>query len=196
MPIFLRIDLLASKFQSRFRAPSLVIMSFDSPGRVRQVLTNLLSNAIKFTQHGSVTISITTVDVMARKAESLHDTSKANVNNLEEKEDDGTMTLQFVCEDTGCGIDAEMIPKLFNAFVQEDSSTARRYGGTGLGLNISKQLVELMGGRISLDSTVGIGTKVSFAIPFKISHTKVDMSDTSASKLLFTLAVQLLCRDG
>lgn len=113
------------------------------PGRLRQILTNLLTNSIKFTSEGSV---------------------KMQVNIREETAD--TITVQFIVEDTGIGIEEEVRKKLFQPFSQADSSTARRFGGTGLGLTISKNLVELMHGEISLESSLGTGTRASFWIPF------------------------------
>lgn len=113
------------------------------PGRLRQVLTNLLTNSIKFTTDGSVT--------MRMKAE---------------KETDDFVEVHFTVEDTGIGIEEEVRRKLFKPFSQADSSTARRFGGTGLGLTISKNLVELMHGEIFLESKLGVGTKASFWIPF------------------------------
>jgi signal transduction histidine kinase/CheY-like chemotaxis protein len=114
------------------------------PGRLRQVLTNLLTNSIKFTTEGSVTMSMKL-----------------------QKESDDLIELLFCVEDTGIGIEPEARCKLFQPFSQADSSTARRFGGTGLGLTISKNLVELMHGEISLESEVGVGTKASFWIPLQ-----------------------------
>ncbi|KAF2217723.1 hypothetical protein CERZMDRAFT_31705 [Cercospora zeae-maydis SCOH1-5] len=113
------------------------------PGRVRQVMTNLLTNSIKFTSEGSVTMRV-----------------KAK------RETADTVEVHFTVEDTGIGIEEEVRQKLFKPFSQADSSTARRFGGTGLGLTISKNLVELMRGGISLESKLGVGTKATFWIPF------------------------------
>ncbi|KAH0257891.1 hypothetical protein KCU91_g16108, partial [Aureobasidium melanogenum] len=113
------------------------------PGRLRQILTNLLTNSIKFTSEGSVTMQ---VKIREETAE--------------------TVAVQFTVEDTGIGIEEEVRKRLFQPFSQADSSTARRFGGTGLGLTISKNLVELMHGEISLESSLGLGTKASFWIPF------------------------------
>ncbi|KAK4550066.1 hypothetical protein LTR36_003033 [Oleoguttula mirabilis] len=113
------------------------------PGRLRQVMTNLLTNSIKFTSEGSVTMRV-------------------NVQN----ETSETVEVHFTVEDTGIGIEEEVRRRLFKPFSQADSSTARRFGGTGLGLTISKNLVELMHGQISLDSKLGVGTKATFWIPF------------------------------
>jgi PAS domain S-box-containing protein len=113
------------------------------PGRLRQVITNLLTNAIKFTTEGSVTMRVKT-----------------------QRETDDMVQLLFEVEDTGIGIEEEVRRKLFKPFSQADSSTARRFGGTGLGLTISKNLVELMHGTISLESKLGVGTRATFSIPF------------------------------
>ncbi|KAI9699181.1 MAG: hypothetical protein M1820_007260 [Bogoriella megaspora] len=113
------------------------------PGRLRQILTNLLTNSIKFTSEGCVRLSVSV-----------------------EKETHEIVAVQFTVEDTGIGIEEEVRKRLFRPFSQADSSTARRFGGTGLGLTISKNLVELMRGNISLESALGMGTKASFWIPF------------------------------
>ncbi|KAI5366460.1 Putative PAS domain, signal transduction response regulator, receiver domain, CheY-like superfamily [Septoria linicola] len=113
------------------------------PGRLRQVMTNLLTNSIKFTSDGSVTMRV--------KAQ---------------RETNETVEVHFTVEDTGIGIEEEVRQRLFKPFSQADSSTARRFGGTGLGLTISKNLVELMRGQIFLESKLGVGTKATFWIPF------------------------------
>lgn len=113
------------------------------PGRLRQVMTNLLTNSIKFTSEGSVTTRIRV-----------------------RKETSDILEIEFTIQDTGIGIEEEVRRRLFKPFSQADSSTARRFGGTGLGLTISKNLVELMHGKISLESKLGAGTKASFTIPF------------------------------
>ncbi|RMY48812.1 hypothetical protein D0863_15300 [Hortaea werneckii] len=113
------------------------------PGRLRQVMTNLLTNSIKFTSNGSVTLRV-----------KVH------------RDTDEVVEVHFTVEDTGIGIEEEVRQRLFRPFSQADSSTARRFGGTGLGLTISKNLVELMHGKISLESKLGVGTKATFWIPF------------------------------
>jgi signal transduction histidine kinase/CheY-like chemotaxis protein/HPt (histidine-containing phosphotransfer) domain-containing protein len=105
------------------------------PGRLRQIFLNLLSNAIKFTDTGTVALS---------------------ANYVEDNDD--SVTLLFEVYDTGIGIDPDSIPKLFEKFTQADVSTTREYGGTGLGLTITKQLVELMNGAIGVQSIPGQGT--------------------------------------
>ncbi|KAK5171940.1 uncharacterized protein LTR77_003577 [Saxophila tyrrhenica] len=114
------------------------------PGRLRQVMTNLLTNSIKFTSEGSVMMRVK----VPRETQEL-------------------LEVEFTVEDTGIGIEDEVKQRLFKPFSQADSSTARRFGGTGLGLTISKNLVELMRGKISLESRLGAGTKATFWIPFQ-----------------------------
>ncbi|KAL1311732.1 hypothetical protein AAFC00_001827 [Neodothiora populina] len=113
------------------------------PGRLRQILTNLLTNSIKFTSEGSVQMGV----------------------KIREETTD-TVTVEFMIQDTGIGIEEEVRKRLFQPFSQADSSTARRFGGTGLGLTICKNLVELMHGEISLLSSLGVGTRATFWIPF------------------------------
>jgi PAS domain S-box-containing protein len=104
--------------------------------RLRQILTNLLSNAVKFTPQGEVFVSI--------DSEAAHDAP--------------VQRLHIAVEDTGIGIAADQLPRLFHSFTQVDASTTRKYGGTGLGLAISKRLAELMGGSVDVHSTPGRGS--------------------------------------
>ncbi|KAG6226021.1 hypothetical protein E4U26_002635 [Claviceps purpurea] len=113
------------------------------PGRVRQIMTNLLTNSIKFTNQGHVRFSVFT-----------------------ETETSESIRIKFVVEDTGIGIQEDVRKKLFQPFSQGDASTARRFGGTGLGLTICKHLLDLMHGEITLESVVGTGTKATFWIRF------------------------------
>jgi len=105
-------------------------------GRLRQVLINLAGNAVKFTAKGSVTIKV----------------------RCAQPPEAGRCTLRFEVNDTGIGIPADKLKGLFQAFSQADSSTTRRFGGTGLGLAISRQIIQLMGGRIEVESTEGRGS--------------------------------------
>src|SRR5512132_1004449 len=115
------------------------------PTRLRQVLLNLLGNAIKFTESGEVALRVTP-DL---------DSSVPGA-------------LRFTISDSGIGIPGEKLGAVFERFTQADSSTTRRYGGSGLGLTISKRLVELMGGCISVESSVGKGSVFSFTVPLEI----------------------------
>jgi len=119
--------------------PRLATYYRGDPPRIRQILTNLLGNAIKFTEQGSITISVTPTD-------------------------EG---LLFAVRDTGIGIPSERIEKIFDPFTQANASMSRRFGGTGLGTSISKQLVELMGGRIWVESTPGNGSTFTFMLPLE-----------------------------
>lgn len=111
------------------------------PGRIRQILTNLINNAIKFTFHGQVFVHI-------------------KLSKVEGK----TLFVNFNIIDSGIGIEHEKIGKMFTRFTQADMSTTRKYGGTGLGLSICKELVELMHGRIGIESNFGKGSNFWFTI--------------------------------
>lgn len=126
------------------RIPEFVV---GDPGRLRQILTNLVGNAIKFTDQGEVTLRV-------RKGEEVQ----------------GMHTLYFSVQDTGIGIATENVSKIFESFSQADASTTRRFGGTGLGLTICKQLVQLMQGKIGVESAVGSGSHFWFEIRLGISE--------------------------
>jgi signal transduction histidine kinase/HPt (histidine-containing phosphotransfer) domain-containing protein len=115
--------------------------------RLRQVLSNLLSNAIKFTEKGDILIE---VKLLSTKSD--------------EAQNHSLLHLHFSVRDTGVGIQPERLARLFKPFSQGDASTARHYGGTGLGLAISKQLVELMGGKMWVESSLGAGSTFHFTI--------------------------------
>jgi signal transduction histidine kinase/DNA-binding response OmpR family regulator/HPt (histidine-containing phosphotransfer) domain-containing protein len=117
----------------------------SDPTRLRQVLINLLNNAIKFSEKGEVVLSVEEMSTQRTTAEPVH-------------------TLHFSVRDTGIGIPPERMNRLFQSFSQVDASTTRKYGGTGLGLVISKRLVEMMGGSIWVESEPGKGTIFHFTI--------------------------------
>ena len=126
----------------------------DVPGRLvgdalrlRQVLLNLTGNAIKFTERGEVVVRVA---VAARPP--------------------GAVTLHFGVRDSGIGIPAENLSHIFDAFSQADASTTRHYGGTGLGLTITSRLVQLMGGRIGVDSQVGVGSHFHFQLTLDLAE--------------------------
>jgi PAS domain S-box-containing protein len=126
-------------------APNVPTDLVGDPTRLRQVLLNLVGNAIKFTESGEVSLRVTP---------------------------DGNSSvptaLRFTITDTGIGISRQQLSRVFEQFTQADSSTTRRFGGSGLGLTISKRLVELMGGRIWVESAIDKGSMFAFAVPFEI----------------------------
>lgn len=123
--------------------PRLPRIAVGDATRLRQVLVNLISNAVKFTQVGEVCLAV-------KQAAAT----------------DGETEILFEVRDSGIGIKAEDIPRLFDAFTQADASTTRRFGGTGLGLPICKRLVEIMGGTMECESEVGRGTTLRFNLTF------------------------------
>ncbi len=128
-------------------------MVIGDPGRLRQVLLNLVSNAIKFTHDGEVKITLT---------------SMAGIGNA---------TMQLAIEDTGIGIAPAALKKLFLPFSQVDPSTTRKFGGTGLGLTICKQIAEAMGGSVRVQSKEGEGSKFTFTVSLDI----IDQAETISS---------------
>jgi CheY-like chemotaxis protein len=139
--------------------PLIPLRVMGDPTRLRQVLFNLIGNAIKFTKHGGITIDIQQV---ACAGQEIH--------------------LRFNVQDTGIGIPAEQLGKIFEAFAQADISTTRQYGGTGLGLTITQRLVNLMGGQLSVNSQPGSGSSFAFNLPFLISP--VQVSENASSPLV------------
>ncbi|HXA01793.1 MAG TPA: CHASE3 domain-containing protein [Cytophagaceae bacterium] len=125
--------------------PALPDVIIGDPVRLNQILINLIGNAIKFTETGSITIESSQI-----------------------KRDAELVTIQFSVKDTGIGIKEEKLDTIFESFSQASSDTTRKYGGTGLGLTISKQLIELQGGEISVHSKINEGTTFSFILPFSI----------------------------
>ncbi len=123
-------------------APDVPDKLLSDPGRLRQVIVNLVGNAIKFTEKGEIEVSVVVT-------QNVHDDK---------------IRLRFNVRDTGIGIPQDKFETIFESFSQADTSTTRKYGGTGLGLTISTQLVELMGGRIRIESEVGQGTTFFFEL--------------------------------
>ena len=131
------------------------------PLRLEQVLTNICSNAIKFTEQGKVEITLST-----------------------EMTENELLSLQIEVRDTGLGISPENQARLFQPFQQADDSTTRRFGGSGLGLSISKRLIELMGGEITLTSEEGSGSTFFLAIPFDLPEPVRFVEEAECRKLL------------
>ncbi len=120
------------------------------PGRLCQVLTNLIGNAIKFTENGEIVVSVEV-----------------------ESQTEGEVSLHFAVSDTGIGIHEEKKEKIFDAFTQVDGSSTREYGGAGLGLSISSQIIERMKGKIWVESEIGKGSTFHFTASFGVSNESV-----------------------
>ncbi len=143
------------------------------PGRIRQIITNLVNNAIKFTFHGQVFINV-------RLA----------------KSEGSEYFINFNIVDSGIGIEQEKISSMFSRFTQADMSTSRKYGGTGLGLSICKELVELMHGRINIESDFGKGSNFWFTVPLKAANSDIDSEDFEQKQKLFGKKVALIERNA
>ena len=139
------------------------------PSRLRQVLLNLVGNAIKFTQRGEVVVGA-----------------------VEELRCEGKTTIHFTVTDTGIGIPAEKQAQIFEAFTQADGSTTRRFGGTGLGLTISRQLVSMMGGDVWVESSVGVGSTFHFTASFELKDGKAIESMLNESTILQGMAALIV----
>ena len=134
-------------------------MIIGDPVRLSQILLNLVSNAIKFTEKGEVNISVSAVD-----------------------EGDDNIIVEFVIRDTGIGISPEKQEKIFESFEQATSGTARRFGGTGLGLTIVKQLVEMQDGEIFVRSRLNQGSSFHFRLPFLKGKNKIHRTEVNKNK--------------
>ena len=130
--------------------PALPLEFIGDATRIKQVLINLLGNALKFTNEGEIVIDV------QKKGE------------IYSKESDKYLDLNISVKDTGIGISSEQLNNIFQSFIQADSSTTREYGGTGLGLTISKNLATLMGGTIEVESQLGEGSIFTLCLPLKI----------------------------
>ena len=154
--------------------PDLISDLRGDPGRLRQILVNLVGNAIKFTHQGEIVI----------RAEPIQETNTYAI-------------VHFSVQDTGIGIPRERLGAVFDRFTQADGSTTRKYGGTGLGLAISKQLVEMMGGKIGVESTSGIGSTFWFDIKFeKQPREKIVTAPLTVGPVNLTLARVLIVDDN
>lgn len=148
--------------------PRIPWLLMGDPFRINQILTNLVSNAIKFTPSGNIVLRVRI-----------------------KKQTESNIWLLFEVSDTGIGIAAENMHKLFEPFIQEDGTTTRKFGGTGLGLSISRELSEMMGGEMGAESSPGKGSKFYFELPFTVptrqpskSHFKNSSQDLYGLKVL------------
>ena len=159
-----------------YAEPSLGKRLMGDPTRLRQVLINLLSNAVKFTNIGIVKVSSNIIDAT-----------------------ENTVTMHFEVRDSGIGMAPEQIEKIYESFTQGDPSMTRRYGGTGLGIPISKNIVDLMGGTMVVDSTPGVGSKFGFDLVFETIDAPVEASYRSNAmtidKPIFEGEI-LICEDN
>jgi len=153
--------------------PAMPDAMIGDPTRLRQVLLNLVGNAIKFTEHGEIAADVRLVS-----------------------EAPGRVCLEFSVTDTGIGIPVHKQEMIFSAFAQADGSTTREYGGTGLGLAISSQLIEMMGGRIRVQSTPGKGSRFLFTAHFDLQDAENDAPPREAPDALRDIAVMVLERNA
>ncbi|RYG03801.1 MAG: response regulator, partial [Chitinophagaceae bacterium] len=138
--------------------PELPSQFMGDPVRIRQILVNLLGNAIKFTQEGEIFVSV----------------NRAGAIYI--KDSHSYLDLEISVKDTGIGISREKIKKIFESFTQADSSTTRRYGGTGLGLTISKSLADLMKGDLTVQSDIGDGSIFKLHLSLRVVNEKPQLS--------------------
>jgi two-component system sensor histidine kinase/response regulator len=154
-------------------SPEVPAFITGDPSRLRQIILNLVGNAVKFTEQGEVAVQVQT-----------------------ELVEDKTSTLRFTVRDTGIGIAAEKLESIFESFIQADTSTTREFGGTGLGLTISRRLVDLMGGRIWAESTPGKGSCFHFTVRFSEALTSSVSKPTSVSSSVLVGVKVLIVDDN
>jgi two-component system sensor histidine kinase/response regulator len=143
------------------------------PGRLRQILLNLIGNALKFTSEGEIGLKVQTELVEERFA-----------------------TLRFTVSDTGVGISPEKLSSIFDSFSQADTSTTREFGGTGLGLTISRRLIEMMGGRIWVESELGVGSRFHFTVRVGTAVDHAHVPDATAPHTILTGVKVLIVDDN
>jgi PAS domain S-box-containing protein len=155
-------------------SPNVPAVLNGDPHRLEQVLINLLDNALKFTSEGEVTLNVSA-----------------------ERKSQGAAELTFVVSDTGIGIPKEKLESVFGRFTQAEENTTRKFGGTGLGLNICKLLVEKQGGSISVDSKFGEYTQFTFQLTYEVSEKQESAETAVSTKDYSTLTGKILmCEDN
>ncbi|MCX6584432.1 MAG: response regulator [Candidatus Aminicenantes bacterium] len=155
--------------------PDVPSYAIGDPGRLRQIIVNLVGNAVKFTDSGEVAL--------------LCEVER-------EEKDKNVIWLHFAVSDTGIGIPQKKIGTIFDMFSQVDTSTTRQYGGTGLGLSISKQLVELMGGKVWVESEIGKGSTFHFIVQFSTSTQRKARVSEAGIASLKAQQLRFLIADG
>ena len=167
------LDLFMSKAQQKgiylalHYPPDVPHQLIGDTGRIRQIVLNLVGNAMKFTERGHVLI-----DVVATATD-----------------ENGNVEITITVEDTGCGVPIEKQKHIFEKFTQADSSTTRRFGGTGLGLSLSLEVAKLLGGTISIESTPTIGSKFQLVLPLKVQAGDTSYEPDPALKGLRALVI-------
>ena len=165
--------------------PNVPIDLESDPTRLRQILSNFLGNAIKFTNQGEILVKVEIVK--DRVGEQVQVKDEENYKSVESTSHSSLptshMVLRFSVQDTGIGIPSEVQARLFQAFSQADVSTTRKYGGTGLGLAICRQLTELMGGTIGVESTPGGGATFWCDMPLGVQFMKTEPLPVKEAKL-------------
>jgi len=170
------VDILSIKAQEKglelvcYIDPQLPSQVFGDSIRIKQVLTNLMGNAVKFTAKGEVFVHVQS-------------------GQLHEKDGESYIDVAISVKDTGIGIPRDKLNAIFESFTQADNSTTRKYGGTGLGLTISKRLVELMGGRLTVDSEPGKGSLFTFYLSLKVMNAHPPISFNSKPLLREVLVI-------
>ncbi|GGG67464.1 response regulator [Edaphobacter dinghuensis] len=154
-------------------APQIPETVAGDPGRLRQVLINLVGNALKFTFEGEIGLKVQT-------------------EVIEEK----FITLHFIVSDTGVGIPTDKLNAIFDSFSQADTSTTREFGGTGLGLTISKRLIEMMGGRIWVESEMGVGSRFHFTARLGTVVERAPVVETDSTPTVLTGVRVLIVDDN
>jgi two-component system, sensor histidine kinase and response regulator len=149
------------------------VLRRGDPVRLRQIIMNLIGNAVKFTHEGHVLLHLSRIVA-----------------------EDGSPKVRIVVEDTGIGIPADRLDRLFKSFSQVDSSTTRHYGGTGLGLSIVKRLVELKGGEVGVESTVGRGSRFWVNLPVAALIDQAGPSPLGRGKRVLVVDDLAVCREG
>jgi signal transduction histidine kinase/DNA-binding response OmpR family regulator/HAMP domain-containing protein len=139
-----------------YAEPSIGKKLIGDPVRLRQVLLNILSNAVKFTNTGGM------IKILAIAKGASNGAPNSKSNNAA----NSTITIDFEIKDSGIGMSPDQMDRIYEPFMQAEAGTTRKYGGSGLGLPISKNIIEMMGGKLSIESALGVGSKFSFELTF------------------------------